>query len=489
MNLVDNTKLDVKVGNYSVGNADSVLNAAHLRQTRMRRRQLGQMMRAYDVELAQKKLPDGEYFISKKIDGEFCCVIYENNELITLNPGGTVRLGAEVHNEACRVLSEAGINSAMFGAELYVRRGDGERARVHDVVRVARVPKDQADADTLCLGVFNVYELDGVDLSMRYADAVERLSELFANSNKIHFVETVTGNKATVFEKFNEWVTEQGGEGVVVRSDSLGIYKIKKKHTLDLAILGFSTGVDDRSAMLHSLLLAIVREDNSFQVVARTGGGFSDEQRVSLLKQLESEVADSDYAEVNSDRVAYQMIKPGLVVEISCLDIVARTSHGSTIDKMVVEWNENTSKWEGVRRLPLCSILSPQFIRIRDDKTANATDVRMSQLSDIADIPEANRVAEDLKLPVSKMLRRTVGKKELKGHTMVRKLLLWQTNKQDVSRDFPAFVLHLTDFSPGRKSPLNHEIRVTDSEEQATALWDEWRKKVFVRGWTELDAE
>jgi len=489
MGIIDQSKLSKKATDYHVGDATCIADASYLRLTRMRRRQLGQMMRAYDTELAKSKLPEGEYYISNKLDGEFTCIIFNEGELFTLNPGGTVRLGAAVHQEACKLFVDAGVKSAMLGAELYVRRADGERARVHDVVRVARAPKDQAEADTLCLGVFNIYELDGEDLSMRYIDAVSRLKTLFSDSDKIHFVDTVVGDKNAVFKQFEQWVDKEGGEGVVVRSDSLGIYKIKKKHTLDLAILGFSTGIDDRSAMLHSLLLAIVRDDNAFQVVARTGGGFSDDQRVSLLKRLEQDVADSDYAEVNSDRVAYQMIKPGLVAEISCLDIVARTSHGSTIDKMVVEWNEEKQQWEGIRRLPLCSILSPQFIRLRDDKSANVSDVRMAQLTNIADIPEANRVAEDLKLPKSTILRRAVGKKELKGHTMVRKLLMWQTNKHETSRDYPAFVLHLTDFSPGRKAPLNHEIRISDSREQIDSLWDDWEKKYFVRGWKVRDAD
>jgi hypothetical protein len=192
---------------------------------------------------------------------------------------------------------------------------------------------------------------------------------------------------------------------------------------------------------------------------------------------------ESEYAEVNSDRVAYQMIKPGPVIEISCLDIISRTSHGSTIDRMILEWDEGNARWEGVRRLPLCSIISPQFIRLRDDKQPNADDVKMSQISDIAEIPELQRVADDLILPSSTVMTREVAVKTLKGATMVRKLLLWKTNKEEASRDHPAYVLHLTDFSPNRKEPLKHDIRVSSSEAQIQSLLEEWRKKYFVRGW------
>jgi hypothetical protein len=177
------------------------------------------------------------------------------------------------------------------------------------------------------------------------------------------------------------------------------------------------------------------------------------------------------------------MVGPGLVVEISCLDIISRTSHGSTIDRMIIEWDETAGKWEGLRRLPLCSILSPQFLRLREDKQATAEDVRLSQLSDIADIPDLQRVADDLILPASTVLEREVAVKVLKGATMVRKLLLWKTNKEDASRDHPAYVLHLTNFSPNRKDPLQHEIRVSSSEKQIRQLLDDWRKKYFVGGW------
>ncbi|MBX2836692.1 MAG: hypothetical protein KTR35_07550 [Gammaproteobacteria bacterium] len=484
--LLDADKLTEIVDGYFTGSSDALKDATILRGVRMRRRQLSRMMRAYDPALAQKKLPEGDYHISKKIDGEFTCIVYQYGEVFTVNPGGTVRLGAAVHHEVQSVLDSAGVKSAILGAELYVRRPDGERPRVHDVVQVARAPKHKEDVDTLCLGVFNIYELDDEDLSMRYSTALEKIQSLFGSSDRVHGVETSTGDKKQVFELFDQWVNNDNEEGLVLRSDSLGVYKLKRKHNLDLAVIGYSTGTDDRADMLHSLLLAIARADGTFQIVARCGGGFSDDDRMKLLKPLSKLHADSDYMEVNSDKVAYQMIQPGLVAEITCLDVVARTSHGNTIDKMVLEWS-STESWNGLRRLPLCSILSPQFVRLRDDKEPNAEDIHLSQLSDITDIPESTRTAIDIELPKSTIIAREVATKELKGNTMVRKLLLWKTNKEDHSNDYPAYVLHLTDFSPNRKTPLNHEICVSNSEEQITDLLSVWQKKYFVRGWKTIE--
>ncbi len=240
------------------------------------------------------------------------------------------------------------------------------------------------------------------------------------------------------------------------------------------------------TCLLHSLLLAVPIDEDSFQLVGRVGGGFSDELRASLLQQLAERVVESDYVEVNSDQVGYRMIEPGLVAELSCLDVVSRTSQGSSIDRMVLDWHASQRRWEGVRRLPLCSLISPQFVRLRDDKQATSEHVRLSQLSDIADIPEMKRGVAEIRLPQSTVLERAVAVKVLRGATMVRKLLLWKTNKEQLSRDHHAYVLHLTDYSPNRESPLNHEIQVSSSEVQIRKLFAAWKQQVFVGGWKEV---
>jgi hypothetical protein len=288
-----------------------------------------------------------------------------------------------------------------------------------------------------------------------------------------------------VLDQFRKWVEGEGEEGVVARSDSAGIFKIKPLHTLDLAVIGFTESINEREGLLHDMLLAVVREDGTFQIVSRVGGGFTEEQRAEFLVKLKGMVVESDFREVNSDRVAYQMIKPGLVVEIECLDLVSRTSRDNTIDRMVLEWNSKDSKWEGVRSMPLCSLLSPQFLRFRDDKTASAADVRMSQLSDLVEIPEINRAAEEIKLPSSTLLKRAVAVKDSRGSKMVRKILLWKTNKEEASRDYPAYVLHVTNFSVNRKTPLEFDLRVTKSASQAETMFAELKKELFVTGWKE----
>jgi ATP-dependent DNA ligase len=475
------------VGGYLVGTSADLNDANYISIARTRRRQAGQMVVALDKELAKRRLPKGEYFISRKIDGEFTLLIYRDGEAVILNPGGTLRAHAPFMVEAASALAKAGIKQAVLGGELYVQRPDGKRPRVHDVVRVARNPADASEVAQLAMGFFNIYDLDGRDLSMNATDVVETLQRIFAGCKKAHAVETVKGEDAkAVLAQYEKWVEKEGEEGVVARSDSAGLFKIKPLHTLDLAVVGFTESINEREGLLHDMLLAIVREDGTFQIITRVGGGFSEEQRGEYLTKLKAMVVDSDFREVNSDRVAYQMIKPGLVCEIECLDLVSRTSRDNTIDRMVLEWNAKENRWEGVRSMPLCSILSPQFMRFRDDKQATPQDVRMSQIADLVEIPEINRVAEDIKLPPSTIVKRAAAVKEAKGSKMVRKLVLWKTNKHEASRDYPAYVLHVTNYSANRKTPLEVDLRVTSSLEQAEKMMAELKKELFVSGWKEV---
>ena len=68
---------------------------------------------------------------------------------------------------------------------------------------------------------------------------------------------------------------------------------------------------------------------------------------------------------------------------------------------------------------------------------------------------------------------------------MVRKFLIIKTNKEHTN-EYPAYVLHLTDFSTGRKDPLKKDVKVTDSKEQVMELYEELFEKNIKKGWDEV---
>jgi hypothetical protein len=178
------------------------------------------------------------------------------------------------------------------------------------------------------------------------------------------------------------------------------------------------------------------------------------------------------------------MVRPEWVIEISCLDLISQTTRGAPVNRTVLDFQDNgDTGYRVIRRLPLASVISPQFVRRRDDKSVRPQDVRIDQVTAVVEVPLWDRDARKMAVPKSEVIRRTVYTKVMKGETMVRKLVLWKTNKETDSDEFPAYVLHFTDFSPSRKTPMAREVRVSSSCEQVSDMWRQLLDENIKKGW------
>jgi hypothetical protein len=481
--LLDKSRLEIKLGEYRSGTAAALADPLLLSRVQEYRRLTSSRMYPLGRDDIRRKIPKADYFVSRKVDGEFAVLVFDGRDAFIVNPGGTVRTGLPVTDEAARLLSKADVSRALIPGELYVHRDD-RRPRVHDVVTVARVPKNESDLKQLRFAVIDLLPTDGA-VAGPYAETWNRINRLFGQGERIRPVETRKAGGPEEIEKcFEEWVVKEGAEGVVARSDTAGLFKIKPRHTLDVAVIGFTESVGDREGMLHDLLYAVMRKDGSLQVLSRVGGGFDDNQRRGFLADLKDITVDSEYAEVNSDSVAYQMVRPEWVIEISCLDLISQTTRGGPVNRMVLDFQSNGSPgYKLIRTMPLATVISPQFVRRRDDKSVCPQDIRIDQVSSVVDVPLWERDPRKMAIPRSQVLRRSVYTKVLKGETMVRKLVLWKTNKEHEGEDFPAYVLHFTDFSPSRKDPLARDVRVSSSLEQMDSLWSGLLDENIKKGW------
>lgn len=483
--FIDAARVEWKLGSYGITVGSALRDVDPWLRTQDYRRMVAARMQPLDPTQVRSHLPAGEYILSRKYDGEFTVLLFREGEACCVNPGGTVRIGLPWLVEAAQRLRGAGIKSALVAGELYFAAGPGVRERVTEVSRAARKPASQEDLDRLHFVAFDLIESDGAAPPARYADVMARLQKWLGGGQRVGAVATtLVKSEGEIEAQFARYVSTEGGEGLVLRSDSAGRFKLKPRHNLDAVVIGFTAASEpDRRGMLHDLLLALRRADGSLHVLGHVGTGFSDEERRSLLSDCNDRLVASDYSEPSDHHVAYQMVRPELVVEISYLDVVTQSTRGAGIDRMTLSWDAAAGRYSPLRRLPLASLISPVFIRRREDKACNDSDVRLAQLSDRFDISKTEVNARQLTLPKSAILRREVYTKTLKGQTLVRKLLLWQTNKAD-SGDFPAYVLHLTDFSPTRKTPLERQIRVSSSREQIDLLWAELFEQNIVKGWT-----
>ena len=484
--LLDKSLATIKLNQYAIAKAVDLTDPSILPLVQNYKRQIASRLIPLARKDIAKRIPDAQYHISRKLDGEFTTMVFRDGEMILVNPGGTVRVGLPWEADAIAMFKAAGLNDVMIAGELYVVNDQGRRPRVHDTVTVARQPHDEDDLARLRYAAFDVLWIEGQPVDWDYEKKWALINKIFTGTDNLHPVETKieTGHQA-VADLFDQWIEEEKSEGLVVRSETAGSFKLKPLHTLDAVVIGFTQSTGDRTGMMHDLLLAVARGDGSLQVLCRVGGGFSEELRREMFSDLNDMAVDSEYAEVNSDHVAYQMVKPKWVVEISCLDVISQSTRGSAINRMVLTYDKKEDKYRVVRRFPLVSVISPQFLRIREDKKPNAQDIRIDQVTDIVPVENSEVIATEYSLPASEVIKREVFTKTLKGQLMVRKFLMWKTNKEQEAGQFPAYVVHYTDFSPTRKTPLDREVRVSNSAEQIEKLYDEMKVEYVKKGWKE----
>ena len=465
---------------YCIGKAADLADPSLHGKAQEYKRRVSGITRAVSSEDAFKIPKAKGYFVSKKYDGEFALLFFDGKTLISVNPGATVRSGLPCLEEAESLLKKAKVKNCIFAGEYYVREGATKGHPVQQVVGILRKPESKKQLEKLGLAVFDVIQFND-EAFTGVAKVFELAGKWFGKAKSVHPVDhRKVDNTDKILEAFTEWVIGDGAEGVVVRHDSAGLFKIKTRHNVDVAVIGFSEGTEDRKGMLHDLLVAVIRDDGTFHEFTRVGGGFTDDDRREFVKTFRKRIVPSEYVAVNNDYVAYEMIKPGPVIEISCLDMIVERARGGPVNRMVLEWDGK--RYKALSRLPLVSVISPQYIGLRDDKEAVVDDVNISQVNDLVKVPEVEKSAHLEKAKPSEILERQVYTKTMKGNKMVRKLLLWKTNKEE-QPDFPAFVVYLTDFSPNRQNPLERDIKIASTEKDARKLYEAMSAKNFISGW------
>ena len=285
-------------------------------------------------------------------------------------------------------------------------------------------------------------------------------------------------SKDEVQEIYDEWVGGEGAEGLVVHCESTIVWKVKPRHTIDAAVIGYTTA--DRG--IRDLMFAVRRPDGLFQMFALGSTGMSDEQRADIAQRLSTKHIESQYVLSDSRGIAYQMVKPELVFEISVLELVARGNDDKIRMNPLLKFDEEAG-WVMEGTTPGVSVLGITLERERTDKLPNETDVRISQLTDICPFEEPDN--SQFTIHNSQLLERHVYKKVSGEKVMLHKFLLWKTNKEQTGR-YPAYIIYHTDFSSGRKEMIKRDMLYSNDEQQIRELLAAEIADNVKKGWEEI---
>jgi uncharacterized protein YegL len=413
------------------------------------------------------------FFVTRKYDGELALVFFDNGNASAYNSGGTPLPDLPCLREAAACIRGAGIQNASFAAELYLDEAKG-RTRVFDTIAALASPERHGD---LRLAFFDILKMNGAEWNKQFEEIYTTLSKIFNTKQCAPVRCEKVSSKEKVKQLFGEWVTKEGGEGLVIRSGGQMAIKIKPRMSVDAAVIGFSES--DTRGSVRTLLYALRNEDGSFQVIGRVGNGLTEEQRVKLFNYLMPLKIKSNYIEVDSNHAVFHIIKPELVVELSANDAICENSQG-LIKNPLLELQDGYFGHCGA--VPGYSLVSAVIERFRNDKTSGVTDVRLSQLEERAFNPLAKKERIPETHAPSQILVREVYRKESKS-PMVMKFLVWKTNKEHEG-NYPAYVFSYTNFSVSRADPLSLEVRVSNSEAQIMGFYRDYAAKNVKAGWT-----
>jgi len=434
------------------------------------------------------KIPPVAVHVSPKIDGELWMMVLdpELGEVALVSPNQRVISGSiPLLDEARDKVLPRVVGRTVLAGELWAER-EGGRPRVGDVGS-ALSGGEQAEVHRLKFAVFDLMKGHDAEVDahpLEYGDRYPILQRLCDGGDRVAVVRTevVTG-AAALRERWDAWADGSKAEGLVVRTADHRVFKVKPAFHIDAVVIGFTERVgDDGRDLCRSVLLGLMREEGGVHVLGSCGNFGGDDVRGEFHALLAPDAVSSSYRYASSSGALYRFVEPKHVVEIKVTDIQPDDSSGRPIQRYVLEY-EGGEGWRALRPMDSVSIIHPVFVRRREDKSVNSTDIRMSQVLERCVVRSIDTQAQALALPKSEVLRREVWTKLTKGQSAVRKLLVWKTNKDGEESLFPAFVVCWVDYSPGRKDPIKRTVRRAPTAEIAEALAEEFVSKGVKRGW------
>ena len=399
-----------------------------------------------------------EYYWSEKMDGHFLRCVFDNGECSFFS-----KMGKLVSLPHVKIEQPSGV-SELYGELIYKDVEATSNALVSKFLA--------SDSTALQFAVFSgKREDDNLTISEFSQIDIQGMNVFKVNWQKV-------ASRTSISEAFDS-VMNNDGEGIVVALDSGFVYKIKPLIHLDLVILGYSMGVGEKAGIIRDVLVGICKNEYEYTIIGRTSLGIIGNSE--LQSQLSGLACQSEYVEVSSAKTAFIFLQPKLVGEFTCLDVQDQNSK-EFISKPTLFYDDNLGyKVKG--NSASVSIYSMVFKSLRLDKSPSIEDSGWSQLSSYISERENGDQEETLS---SEVVLREVYSKDSKNGTAVRKLLILKTNK-DSTGTFSAYNSFYTDFSPGRKSPMETDIYLHDTIEQAKAKIDGLREENIKKGWVKLN--
>jgi len=170
-----------------------------------------------------------------------------------------------------------------------------------------------------------------------------------------------------------------------------------------------------------------------------------------------------------------------MVLEIKSTEIQAEDVNANSIKRMVLDFKNNI--WQPLALAKCVSLIHPVIVRERLDKLADNSDVRISQIESFLDSKQIEEKIKQIDLPKSEVIERKVWTKEGKNGISIRKIITLKTFKSEIWDGWPEWIVFYSDYSFGRKSPLDKKLKTAQSRVEAKKIADNLIEANIKKGW------
>jgi hypothetical protein len=461
----------------------ALLDEALLDRLRRYKRQVAKRYRVVEPDIVERALPAEQLFVSPKLDGELWFLVKQDGDVALVTFNGRVLHGISLLAGVAERLAK--VSQVVFAGELVAATGS-ERPRSHHVNTALSDGKLEG---ALAFHAFDLVEDEGQDaLGRSYQQRHDRMVALLGQDpgSRCAVVLTERGEPGLVTQRYRDWVVSDKFEGVVARSDRGLTYKVKPTTTIDLVVMAYGERITNDVKQVRELQVGLVRDDGTFQLVGSVGTGLSEDDRAKWHAKLSAIEAKSSFRLANREGTLCRFVEPKIVVEIRVSDFLSSDGWDVPIRRMSLAY-EKGAGWRAVGETRTAVLLHPVLLRERTDKIVDSGAVGVTQITQhledaTDDVVRASRRAS------AEIVRRGVYAKETKGQVAVRKFCIVRTHKEHEGTH-PPFVVFFTDWSAGRKEPLQTALRTAATEAAADAHVALWLEENVLKGWNEVVAQ
>jgi ATP-dependent DNA ligase len=311
-----------------------------------------------------------------KADGEFNRVTFNRDgESFALNGWGKKRTGIPALDELIGALKKTTVRKAEVLCELYAME-NGKPLKLNRFISTIKSHDIQLIGEKVFIGIWDVLSVNGVKLNDQpFSVRISKAKSWTRECCHVHTLPHVQPQTLDgVLDFWQNYVVEQGYEGLVFRIPNGTVYKLKPLHDLDAVIIGVNKkAYFEKEKGQHFLdkeqvttvKVALMEEDDTFIEVSDVASGIDPSLRKALWKLTEFKVGE------DKDVI---WIRPLFVVQLKYNELF-QTKESRRLRFSVTGYVE-------MERRPFVRCRSPRLIGFRGDKQVSPQDLRISQIPD-----------------------------------------------------------------------------------------------------------